>query len=118
MLFKNKFANFCSGRLTEINFISMVTNLKLKDGNILATRKRAINMINESETLTHKCIIARHLLTPESLKILEVVIREDLNLEKPEDFNSGDGTKNKINYEIKISVHGQQSKMNFVQIRP
>ena len=42
----------------------------------------------------------------------------DLLINKPNNETSGDGCKNNINYEIKVSLHGKQSNLNFVQIRP
>ena len=76
--------------------------------------ERALKKIKGSETLTQKCILARKYLKPESLKLFEVLIGKDLELEKAKIGTSGDATKKNTNYEIKVSVHGRFSKMNFV----
>tara|TARA_Y100000389_G_scaffold204224_1_gene255679 strand:+ start:8233 stop:8685 length:453 start_codon:yes stop_codon:yes gene_type:complete len=49
---------------------------------------------------------------------MEKVIKEKLKINDPQDELSGDGMKNGYNYEIKVSLHGKKSKLNFVQIRP
>ena len=73
--------------------------------------------ISEERTLTGKCILARALLAPQSID-MEAICRADLGIKVQNKPFSGDGSKNGINYEIKISIHAKKSKVNFVQIRP
>ena len=61
--------------------------------------------------------MARNYLTPQSTD-LEILCKKDLNIGAPRNETSGDGHKNDKNYEIKISIHANESKINFVQIRP
>ena len=82
-----------------------------------SNKKHNIAKINNEETLTGKCIMARLLLSPQST-VMESIIRNDLNIEGPENETSGDGHKDGVNYEIKVSLHAKGGKINFVQIRP
>ena len=56
-------------------------------------------------------------LQPQST-LMERIIKTDLKISNPIDNISGDGCKNNINYEIKVSIHSKDSKLNIVQIRP
>jgi hypothetical protein len=96
----------------ELNAI--VARMKLLDNK---DKQKILEKINENETLTWKCVIARENLTPQSTDF-ETICRSDLGIEKPLNETSGDGYKNDINYEIKASLHANNSKINFVQIRP
>ena len=81
------------------------------------THYQIINMINQQNTLTGKCILARMYLTPQSTT-LESICKQDLEIGPALNETSGDGRKNGINYEIKSSIHAKDCKANFVQIRP
>ena len=107
-----------SNKLVDINFQDIADELRLIELNRPVVVERALKKIKESETLAQKCILARKYLKSESLKLFEVIVRKDLELEKAKTDMSGDATKKNTNYEIKVSVHGRFSDMNFVQIRP
>ena len=94
---------------------SIVDAMKLKENKL--QRTNIMEKIHKEPTLTGKCILGRSLLTPQSTD-MESICRHDLHIGKPIDETSGDGSKNGLNYEIKISVHARDSKLNFVQIRP
>ena len=48
--------------------------------------------------------------------LMQEIILKDLEIGPPVDNESGDGEKSGINYEIKVSVHAVNSKINFVKI--
>jgi hypothetical protein len=80
-------------------------------------KKCILDKIKNQNTLLAKCIIARKYLSPQSTDV-ETICKIDLKINDPIDETSGDGHKNGNNYEIKSSIHGNESKLNFVQIRP
>jgi len=92
----------------------LVKNMRLREQ---SDKKKILKKINNEETLTGKCIMAREYLSPQSTD-MENLCKKDLGIGKSRNNMSGDGCKNGINYEIKISVHAKESKINFVQIRP
>lgn len=92
----------------------IVQQMKSRETN---DKKHILRKIREEITLTGKCILARHYLSPQSTD-LETVIKKDLNIGNPLNSTSGDGHKNGTNYEIKASIHANKSNINFVQIRP
>jgi hypothetical protein len=79
--------------------------------------KKAIIQAKESENLWEKCLILRKFTSPQST-IAEKLIRHDLKIDKPLNNTSGDGIKNKIRYEIKVSLHDKKCNVNIRQIRP
>lgn len=79
--------------------------------------KKAIIQAKESKDLLEKCLIFRKYTSPQSTEA-EKLIRNDLNLDKPLNNNSGDGIKNNIRYEIKVSIHDKKCNVNIRQIRP
>lgn len=93
----------------------LVNNMRIKDDK--KNLKKVIDKIDTYKTLTQKCIIVREYFVPQST-LFQDIIMKDLDIKKPINEISGDGCKNKINYEIKTSVHAKKSKINFVQIRP
>lgn len=97
------------------HLITLVNEMKKTDQR--RTKTEIFSQINAENTLTGKCILARMYLTPQSTE-METICRNDLRIDKPETKTSGDGYKNGIHYEIKISLHAKNSKINFVQIRP
>ena len=96
------------------NFLQALVN---QMNNHTYTNDQIINMINQQNTLTGKCIVARRYLGPQSTT-LERIIKQDLEIGPALNETSGDGRKNGINYEIKSSIHARDCKVNFVQIRP
>lgn len=92
----------------------LVKQMKLKE-TIQKTDKKT--MLYGLSTLTEKLAFYRYHFPPQSTD-LEALVRRDLKIDKPINEISGDGRKNGKNYEIKASVHGRKSKLNFVQIRP
>ena len=92
----------------------IVKQMKIKDE---INKKDILKKIDDEKTFTGKCILARNYLTPQSTD-LEIICKKDLHIGNALDSTSGDGRKNGINYEIKASIHGKNSKINFVQIRP
>ena len=81
------------------------------------TQENIIDEINAQSTLTGKCILARKYSGPQST-VTEEMCKRDLGIGPPLNETSGDGRKNGINYEIKVSIHAKKSAINFVQIRP
>lgn len=96
------------------DLINLVSEMKIKDNN---DRNKIINKIKSQETLTTKCIMACNFLPPQS-NSMEMICKEDLQIQNSLDEISGDGIKNGIKYEIKISIHAKKSNINFVQLRP
>ena len=92
----------------------LVKQMKLRD---LKDKNHILEQIQNEKTLTGKCILTRKYLTPQSTD-LESICKKDLGIGNALNSTSGDGHKNGINYEIKSSIHANQSKINFVQIRP
>lgn len=99
---------------TEVALSTIVSEMRIKDKN---NKQVILQMITNQPTLTGKCIMARNLLTPQSTE-MEKIFKNDLKIDNQIDEISGDGHKNGKNYEIKISIHANKSKINFVQIRP
>lgn len=79
--------------------------------------KEAIGQAKESNDLREKCLIYRKYTSPQSTAA-EELIRDDLKIDKPLDNTSGDGIKNNIKYEIKVSIHDKKCNVNLRQIRP
>ena len=75
------------------------------------------NNLQREQNLCTKLILAREYLTPQSI-LIEKIIKSDLCINEHLDAQSGDGVKNGVKYEIKVSIHDRESKFNFVQIRP
>jgi len=94
--------------------ISLVRQMRNKD---CKDKTKIVEMIKSETSLTRKCVLARNYLSPQSTDF-ETICKKDLNIDNAINSTSGDGHKNGINYEIKASVHGNKSKINFVQIRP
>lgn len=79
--------------------------------------KKAIIQAKESENLWEKCLIFRKFTSPQSTDA-EKLIRHDLKIDRPLNNTSGDGIKNKVRYEIKVSIHDKKCNVNIRQIRP
>ena len=98
-----------------MNLVDCVNNMKYKENNI--NINEILNNIKLCKTLTEKCVIVRKYLLPQSTRF-QYIVMDDLKIKKAADKTSGDGCKNNINYEIKISIHSKYSYINWVQIRP
>lgn len=92
----------------------IVTQMKSRE---TKDKKAHLEQIQNEGTLTGQCVLARMYLSPQSTA-LETICKKCLGIGDALNSTSGDGHKNGINYEIKASVHANQSKINFVQIRP
>lgn len=95
-------------------YIDLVKQMKSKDK---LEKKDNLEKIKKAKKLIHKCILGRLLLAPQSTD-METIIKKDLHIGKALNTTSGDGHKNGINYEIKVSIHSRDSRINIVQIRP
>ena len=96
------------------NLELLVQNMKQKSN---IDMKKIIDKITSCELLTDICILGREYLSPQGTS-MESIIKGHLNIGPKIDETSGDGCKNNINYELKVSIHSINSKLNFVQIRP
>lgn len=82
-----------------------------------AYKLEALKYASQSTDLWEKCVILRKYTSPQSTEA-EKLIRNYLKIGKPVDNTSGDGMKNGLNYEIKVSVHDKNCNFNIRQIRP
>ena len=96
------------------NLPELVKGMKLID---TTDKKPILEKIKNEKTLTGKCILYRRYLTPQSTD-LETICKKDLDIGNALNSTSGDGRKNRINYEIKASIHAKKSKLSYLQIRP
>ena len=110
----NQINNQISNQISNETILALVNEMKMKENK---EKNIIFEKINEQATLTGKCVIARYLISPQST-YMETIVKEDLKISKSVNETSGDGCKNGINYEIKVSLHAKNSKFNFVQIRP
>jgi|UniRef100_A0A6C0IQR4 hypothetical protein len=94
---------------------TMVSEMKIKEND---KNDKLLEKIRSQTSLLGMCIMARSYLNPQSLKNIEMIIKEHLEIGPAQNETSGDGMKNDNNYEIKVSIHAKKSKLNFVQIRP
>ncbi len=90
---------------------------EMKQREIEENKHQILEKIKSLETITEICVYGRYWLKSQSTNI-EKILLDRLKIEPPISNNSGDGHKNGTNYEIKVSMHAKQSKINFVQIRP
>jgi hypothetical protein len=96
------------------NFKQLKDNMVLRES---GHQEKVMEQIRNCNSMEEKAILIRAFAKPQG-KIPELIIKEDLLIDKPVDELSGDGCKNGINYEIKYSGHAERSKFNWVQIRP
>ena len=96
----------------ELNMIC--NDLREKDQ---INTKSIFEKITKQTTLTAQCLMVRKYLAPQST-MFETICKKHLKIDKKVDETSGDGCKDGITYEIKVSVHANKSKLNFVQLRP
>lgn len=101
--------------MTKFDYKQIVK--ELKDKKYLEDKKNAIKQAQESDILLEKCVLMRVYTSPQSTDA-EKIIKNDLEIKDPLDNISGDGIKNDVKYEIKVSVHDEKCKVNIRQIRP
>ena len=80
-------------------------------------KELAILQATESKDLWEVCVLLRVYTSPQSTDA-EKIIKKNLQINNAKDNISGDGVKNEIKYEIKVSVHDVNCKVNIRQIRP
>lgn len=90
---------------------------QLINESVTTYKLEALKYASQSTDLWEKCVILRKYTSPQSTEA-EKLIRGDLKIGKPVDNTSGDGMKNGLNYEIKVSVHDKKCNFNIRQIRP
>ena len=95
-------------------FVDTVLAMKEQDGTYMES---VIREIEQCADFTHKCILFRKHLKPQS-HLIEMIIKKDLGISNTPDKHSGDGIKQSLRYEIKFSGHAKKSILNFVQLRP
>jgi hypothetical protein len=78
---------------------------------------QSLKQARDSKILWEKCVLLRKFTTPQSTDA-EKLVRHDLKIERPLNNTSGDGIKNGIKYEIKVSLHDKRCNVNIRQIRP
>ena len=90
---------------------------ELRDENRIEIKKKALKQAEESQDLWEKCVLLRKFTSPQSTDA-EKLIKLNLEIDDALDNISGDGIKNDIKYEIKVSLHDLRCKVNIRQIRP
>ena len=94
--------------MTTSDLAEIVKQMKLRE---TKDKKHILEKIKNEKTLTGKCILTRQYLPPQSTD-LETICKKDLDIDKALNSTSGDGHKNGINYEIKASIHANNSNIN------
>src|SRR5690554_1760123 len=100
--------------MDKIDYLKIVKDLRKNKVN---EKKKALIQAKESDDILEKCVLLRMYTTPQSTDA-EKLLMNDLEISPPLNKVSGDGVKNGINYEIKVSVHDAKCKTNIRQIRP
>ena len=101
--------------MIKINCTQIVENIR--SDKFVLEKKQAIKQAYESDNIWEKCVLFREYTSPQSTDS-EKLLRHDFNIGRPVDAVSGDGMKNGVNYEIKVSIHDTKCKTNIRQIRP
>lgn len=101
--------------MTKIDCIQIVQSIR--SNKLVLEKQQAIKQAYESDYIWEKCVLFRKYTSPQSTDS-EKLIRHDFNIGNPADAVSGDGMKNGVNYEIKVSIHDTKCKTNIRQIRP
>lgn len=101
--------------MTKIDCIQIVESIR--SNKLVLEKQQAIKQAYESDDIWEKCVLFRKYTSPQSTDS-EKLIRHDFNIGNPADAVSGDGMKNGVNYEIKVSIHDTKCKTNIRQIRP
>lgn len=91
--------------------------LKLRNNELQNEVVNALNQAKLTNNLWEKCVLLRFYTSPQS-NVAEKIIKQDLLINDPPDNLSGDGIKNGLKYEIKVSLHDTNCKVNIRQIRP
>jgi hypothetical protein len=89
----------------------------LRANKFFEEKESAIIQATTSKNLWEVCVLLRVYTSPQSTDA-EKIIKKNLQINNAEDNISGDGVKNGIKYEIKVSVHDVNCKVNIRQIRP
>jgi hypothetical protein len=85
----------------------------------LREQKNGAKYVEQATAARDACIRAKALLSSQSYgSKLEAWIKNYFNLGSKIDNLSGDASLNNKNFEIKVSVQGQNGSFNYVQIRP
>jgi hypothetical protein len=90
---------------------------ELRANKYFEEKQTAIRQAYSSNNLWEICVLLRVYTSPQSTDA-EKIVKKNLEINNAEDNNSGDGVKNGLNYEIKVSVHDVNCKVNIRQIRP
>jgi len=101
--------------MTKIDCNKIVEDIR--SNKLVLEKKQAIKQAYESEDIWEKCVLFRKYTSPQSTDS-EKLLRHDFEIGNPVDSVSGDGMKNGLNYEIKVSIHDTKCKTNIRQIRP
>lgn len=101
--------------MPNIDYKQIVKELKEKKH--LQEKENALLQAKKSKNLLEKCVLMRVYTSPQSTDA-EKLIKSDLEIGDSLDNISGDGLKNNVKYEIKVSVHDEKCKVNIRQIRP
>ena len=101
--------------MTKIDCIHIVESIR--SNKLVLEKQHAIKQAYESDDIWEKCVLFRKYTSPQSTDS-EKLIRHDFSIGNPVDTVSGDGMKNGVNYEIKVSIHDTKCKTNIRQIRP
>ena len=89
----------------------------IRSNKLVLEKQQAIKQAYESNDIWEKCVLFRKYTSPQSTDA-EKLLRNDFKIGKPVNTVSGDGMKNGVNYEIKVSIHDTKCKTNIRQIRP
>lgn len=100
--------------MNDIDYKKLIKELRLKSR---VEKDKALLQARNSDSLLEKCVLLRVYTSPQA-NDAEKLIMEDLEISACLDNISGDGTKNDLKYEIKVSVHDERCKINIRQIRP
>jgi hypothetical protein len=100
--------------MKSIDCIEIVKGLRANK--FLEEKELAILQATESKDLWEVCVLLRVYTSPQSTDA-EKIIKKNLQINNAKDNISGDGVKNGIKYEIKVSVHDVNCKVNIRQIR-
>ena len=74
-------------------------------------QKKILQRIEKTENLVEKCVWLRVYTTPQSTAG-ESIVKKNLKIDKAKDEVSGDGIKDGVKYEIKMSLHDKESNIN------
>ena len=83
------------------------------------TNGYSLTLFKKQKTLLNKCIVCKQYMSSQKWSvILEEYVKQTLSIKSKKNNTSGDGYKNNINIEIKVSLGSKTGVLNYVQIRP